>query len=153
MSSQRDLTKPIYGYTLSELIDRLSIVQLKETFNPELKETYAKEIQDILHDIQLLLPKSSGERAVTAEFIRDVIVLAQYNLHIWQNEDFARTVNLEDNPDWEKMYKQLRLTHSLNNGVRNVAKKKLQSLVGGRFEYKNMTLSGEDCKDWLPSGY
>ena len=42
-----------YLPTLSELIDRLSIVQLKEVFIPEHKEEYAKEIQEILHDINL----------------------------------------------------------------------------------------------------
>ena len=41
--------------TLSELIDRLSIVQLKEVFIPEHKEAYAQEIADITHDIQLIL--------------------------------------------------------------------------------------------------
>ena len=53
MEQKRDMTKPYYGYTLSELIDRLSIVQLKETYNPELKEQYAKEIEDLVHDIDL----------------------------------------------------------------------------------------------------
>ena len=153
MEQKRDMTKPYYGYTLSELIDRLSIVQLKQTYNPELKDQYAKEIEDLVHDIDLALPKSVTGRAVDGKFIRDVIVLAQYNHHIWANEDEARKAKLEDNPDYEKLYKQLRLTHSLNNGVRNPAKTKLQSLVGGRTEFKNNTLSSEDCKDWLPSGY
>ena len=144
------MKEPKYKYTLSELIDRLCIVQLKQTFNPDLKGVYADEIDDLQHDINLIL---SSSPPITGEFIRDVIVLAQYNHYIWENEDAARKAVLNDNPDWEKLYKQLRLTHSLNNGVRNVAKKKLQSLVGGRIEYKNMTLSGDDCKEWLPSGY
>ena len=44
-----------YLPTLSELVDRLSIVQLKEVFIPEHKTEYAQEIQDIIHDIQLAL--------------------------------------------------------------------------------------------------
>ncbi len=44
-----------YLPTLSELVDRLSIVQLKEVFIPEHKNEYAKEISDILHDIDLTL--------------------------------------------------------------------------------------------------
>ena len=47
-----------YLPTLSELIDRLSIVQLKEVFIIEHKEEYAKEISDILHDIDLTLKDS-----------------------------------------------------------------------------------------------
>ena len=43
-----------YLPTISELIDRLSIVQLKEVFIPEHKEKYSKEIQDIVHDLDKL---------------------------------------------------------------------------------------------------
>ena len=41
--------------TLGELIDRLSIHQLKEVFITENKKNYASEIQDIVHDIDLIL--------------------------------------------------------------------------------------------------
>jgi len=44
-----------YLPTLSELIDRLSITQLKEVFITEHKIEYAAEIADIVHDIQLHL--------------------------------------------------------------------------------------------------
>ena len=44
-----------YLPTLSELIDRLSIAQLKEVFITEHKEEYAQEISDILYDIDLTL--------------------------------------------------------------------------------------------------
>ena len=37
--------------TLNELIDRLSIHQLKEVFIAENKKNYAKEIKDMMHDI------------------------------------------------------------------------------------------------------
>ena len=42
-----------YLPTLSELVDRLSIAQLKEVFISEHKEEYAQEIKDILHDIDI----------------------------------------------------------------------------------------------------
>ena len=44
-----------YLPTLSELVDRLSIAQLKEVFIPDHKKEYAQEIEDIVHDIQLLI--------------------------------------------------------------------------------------------------
>ena len=47
-----------YLPTLSELIDRLSIVQLKEVFITDHKEEYAQEIKDIVHDIDLCLKES-----------------------------------------------------------------------------------------------
>ena len=61
-----------YLPTLSELIDRLSIVQLKEVFIPEHKSEYAQEINDIVYDIQLIL--DSCEK-IDAETIRAIVVL------------------------------------------------------------------------------
>ena len=119
-----------YLPTLSELIDRLSIAQLKEVFIPEHKEEYAKEIQDIMHDIDL-----EGERA---EMIRAIIVLSQMNLHIWHNESNYRKGVEGDN--------KLELTHGLN-GLRNVAKNKIQEILGGRKDYKIDCLAAE-FKDW-----
>ena len=49
------MTERRYLHTLGDLIDRLSIVQLKEVFIPEYKNEYAQEIEDIVHDIQLIL--------------------------------------------------------------------------------------------------
>ena len=51
-----------YVQTFSELIDRLSIVQLKEVFIPEYKKEYAQEIDDIVHDIQLILDEFNVEK-------------------------------------------------------------------------------------------
>ena len=44
-----------YLPTLAELVDRLSIVQLKEVFITEHKDEYRKEIADIVHDIDMIL--------------------------------------------------------------------------------------------------
>tara|TARA_Y100000593_G_C4290098_1_gene327794 strand:+ start:959 stop:1363 length:405 start_codon:yes stop_codon:yes gene_type:complete len=125
-----------YLPTLSELIDRLSIVQLKEVFIPEHKDKYAQEINDIIHDISLEL---SGKSCIlNGEDIRAIIVLAQMNLHIWTNEDNAR--NGEDKGN------KLLLTHGLN-GIRNTAKNKIQESVGGRKDYKVDCIAAE-FRDW-----
>jgi hypothetical protein len=125
-----------YLPTLSELVDRLSIVQLKEVFIPEHKAEYAKEIQDILHDINMILEEDKEK--ITAETLRAVIVLSQMNLHIWHNESEARKGNKDGN--------RLLLTHGLN-GIRNVAKNIIQEIVGGRKDYKTDCLAAE-FKDW-----
>jgi len=123
-----------YLPTLSELIDRLSIVQLKEVFIPEHKEEYAQEINDICHDIDICLPEA---QAIDAELIRAMIVLAQMNLHIWFNESEVRKGTGNGN---------LELTHGLN-GIRNTAKNKIQEQAGGRKDYKIDCLAA-DFKDW-----
>lgn len=124
-----------YLPTLSELIDRLSIVQLKEVFIPEHKKEYAKEINDIVHDIDMLLKK---EGKIDSETIRAIIVLAQMNLHIWHNESNYRKGIKDGN--------NLELTHGLN-GIRNTAKNKIQEIAGGRKDYKIDCLAA-DFKDW-----
>lgn len=126
-----------YLQTLSELVDRLSIVQLKEVFIPEYKLEYSKEISDIVHDIQLILDEHPSCK-VDAETIRAIIVLAQMNLHIWHNESNYRRGIKEGN--------NLELTHGLN-GIRNTAKNIIQEVVGGRKDYKVDCLAA-DFKDW-----
>ena len=125
-----------YLPTFSELIDRLSIIQLKEVFIPEHKEEYALEIQDIIHDLQVLLDE--GEIRLNAETLRAVVVLSQMNLHIWHNESNYRKGIKEGN--------KLELTHGIN-GIRNTAKNKIQEIVGGRKDYKIDCLAAE-FQDW-----
>jgi hypothetical protein len=124
-----------YLPTLSELIDRLSIAQLKEVFITEHKGEYAKEIADICHDIQMILDKSED---IDADTIRAIVVLSQMNLHIWHNESNYRKGIKDGN--------NLELTHGLN-GIRNTAKNKIQELAGGRKDYKIDCLAA-DFKDW-----
>jgi len=125
-----------YLPTLSELVDRLSIVQLKEVFITEHKEEYAEEIKAIVHDIQLYLKDS--KEPITAETIRAIVVLSQMNLHIWHNEsNYRKGIRTGNN---------LELTHGLN-GIRNVAKNKIQEIMGGRKDYKIDCLAAE-FKDW-----
>ena len=124
-----------YLPTLAELIDRLSIIQLKEVFIPEHKKEYAKEIKDIVHDIDMLMnwEKPSGE------MIRAIIVLAQMNLHIWHNVTKYRAGEGDGN---------LGLTHGLN-GIRNTAKNIIQDHVNdnSRKDYKIDCIAAE-FKDW-----
>lgn len=122
--------------TLSELIDRLSIVQLKEVKIPEHKNEYAQEIADIVHDIQLIM--NDKNVTLTAEMLRAVIVCAQMNAHIWYNESNVRSG--KEGPS------MLALTHGLN-GIRNTAKNKIQEVVGGRKDYKIDCIAA-DFKDW-----
>jgi hypothetical protein len=125
-----------YLPTLSELIDRLSIVQLKEVFISEHKSEYAQEIKDIVHDIQQHINENKSE--ITAETIRAIVVLSQMNLHIWHNESNYRKGIKDGN--------NLELTHGIN-GIRNTAKNKIQEVVGGRKDYKIDCLAAE-FKDW-----
>ena len=122
--------------TLGELIDRLSIHQLKEVFIPENKKNYAKEMNDMVHDIDMILKDHKGE--ITGDVIRAIVVLAQMNTHIWHNESQVRKGT--------KGTDNLMLTHGLN-GIRNTAINKIMEVVGGRKDYK-VDCIASDFKDW-----
>ena len=122
--------------TLGELIDRLSIHQLKEVFIPENKENYAKEMKDIISDINMILEKDKDK--LSGDFIRAIVVLSQMNAHIWYNESKVRK--------GEKGSDNLMLTHGLN-GIRNTAINKIMEVVGGRKDYK-VDCIAEEFKDW-----
>ena len=124
-----------YLPTISELIDRLSIAQLKEVFISEHKEEYAQEIKDIVEDLDELMYWEKP----TGEMIRAIVVLAQKNLHIWHNENQYRMGEGDGN---------LGLTHGLN-GIRNTAKNKIQEnlVEGGRKDYKVDCIAAE-FEDW-----
>ena len=126
-----------YLPTLGELIDRLTIVQLKEVKIPQHKKEYQKEIEEIVHDITEILT-TTKQLKIDGDFLRAVIVLAQMNTHIWVNEDNARSGDDKGN--------KLMLTHGLN-GIRNTAKNKIQEVDGGRKDYKVDCIASE-FNDW-----
>ena len=124
-----------YLPTLAELVDRLSIVQLKEVFITEHKEEYAQEIKDIVHDIDMILNDENVK--LSGKDVRAIVVLSQMNLHIWHNETKYRAGEGDGN---------LGLTHGLN-GIRNTAKNMIQENVGGRKDYKIDCIAAE-FEDW-----
>ena len=129
------MKKRKYLPTIEDLIDRLSIFQLKEVKIPEHKEKYAQDIQDILNDIDIILDESPGE--VNAKLLRAVIVLAQMNTHIWYNESKVRKGDGDGD---------LHLTHGLN-GIRNTAANIIADVNEERKDYKVDCLAAE-FKDW-----
>ncbi len=111
-----------YVPPLAELIDSLTIYQIKEVMIPEQKESLAEEIGKIAHDIDLIV-KERGLK-LSARLIRIIIAIAQMNLFIWHNKD-------EMQKDPEKYMDLLKLAHQLN-GVRNRMKNILLEEVGDK---------------------
>jgi hypothetical protein len=107
---------------LAELIDCLSIDQIKEVMIPQHKESFAQEMERIAHDIDLLI-EERGLR-LSARLIRIIVVIAQVNLHIWYNKD-----RMQD--DSEKYTDFLKLSHQLN-GLRNQMKNILLEEAGDK---------------------
>jgi len=96
----------------AELIDRLTVDQVKEVLIPDLKDPMAEEMEKLCHDIDLLIQER--DIRLSSRFIRIVIALSQMNLHIWHLKD-----RMQENP--EKYSDYLKLAHQLN-GIRNQLK-------------------------------
>jgi hypothetical protein len=129
-----------YLPSLSEKLDRLCITQLKELLIPEHKEEYAKEIENIMHDIDLDI-EEDGLR-FNAKSLRELIVLVIMNREIWLSESNARKGNKDGN--------DLLKSHSLNS-LRNQAKNRIQEIIpNSRKDYKIDVLTTEYI-NWTPS--
>jgi hypothetical protein len=120
-----------YLPSLSDLVDRLTIVQLKAINIPQRRKEYLQERADIEHDIDLIL---KGKK-VTAADIHAIVVIMLTNHYIWINESRARA----GGNDQDHL---LKLTHSIN-GVRNTAKNQLSRLDGGRKDFKTDCFAAE----------
>lgn len=127
-----------YLPTLADLIDALSIDQIKE-IKLENKKGYAMEMKKISHDIDVLI--SQRQIKLSARLIRMIIVIAQMNLFIWNNKD-----KMQEDP---KHYNDLlKLAHQLN-GIRNRTKNLLLEVSGEAEPSKKRTnVETDDLKGW-----
>lgn len=107
---------------LTELIDRLTIDQIKEVLIPEHKENFAKEMELLCHDIDLIIEEKGLK--LSSRHIRIIIAISQMNLHIWLNKD-----QMQKDP--EKYMDLLKFSHQLN-GIRNQMKNLLLEETGDR---------------------
>lgn len=112
-----------YLPTLADLIDRLTIVQLKMIFIPDHRDEYMEERALIEHDIDMLLA-----RPPTARELRAICIIMLANRFIWENESKARAGGSEQDT-------LLKLTHSIN-GVRNKAKNIIEISEDSRKDHK-----------------
>lgn len=126
-----------YLPTLSDLVDRLTIVQQKMIFIPERAQEYREERELILHDIDLILKEGPP---LTARAVLAICLCQLTNHVIWVNETHARNGGSDQNH-------LLKFTHSIN-GVRNTAKNMLSKEAGGRQDYKIDCFAAEFGNDF-----
>lgn len=138
MKKTKTNTERKYLPTLADLIDALSIDQIKEIIL-ENKQSYSSEMKKIAHDIDVLI--SQKQIKLSARLIRMIIVIAQINLFIWNNKDKMR-----DDPDHYNDL--LRLAHQLN-GIRNRIKNLLLELADDlEPSNKRTNVETDDLKGW-----
>ncbi|MFH1137567.1 MAG: hypothetical protein V1816_15975 [Pseudomonadota bacterium] len=96
----------------AELVDRLTVDQIKEVLLPDLQAEMSREMDLLCHDIDLLIEERS--LALNSRFIRIIVALSQMNVHIWHLKD-----KMNEQPD--RYLELLKLAHQLN-GIRNQLK-------------------------------
>lgn len=120
--SDQNQNKRHFLPSFAELIDRLTVDQIKEVLLSNRSEEISKEIQAICQDIDVII--NQKQVVLSSRFIRIVVILAQMNVHIWNNKDKMKL-------DQEKYDEHLKLAHQLN-GLRNQMKNLLLEESGER---------------------
>ena len=125
--------------SFAELIDRLTVDQIKEVLLTDRSEEMAKEIKAICQDIDVLINQKHIK--LSARFIRIVVILAQMNVQIWHNKDKMKI-------EPEKYNEYLKLAHQLN-GLRNQMKNLLLEESGEKDKSSERTNFDTDgLKGW-----
>lgn len=113
--SNNNIGARMFNLPLAELLDRLTITQIKLIIHSGEKSSYRSEIVKLEHDINLILNEENIE--VDATFLKNIVALSQINFHIWNNKDEMQ-INIGDD---EKYLNLLKYAHQLN-GYRNKIK-------------------------------
>lgn len=129
-----------YLPTLAELIDTLTINQLKEVKFHNQKSAYAEEIKRICHDIDIIIDEKNV--GLNSKLIRAIIIIAQLNMFIWENKEKMQK------EDEENYLKLLKFAHQLN-GIRNTMKNKISEMTGDKDPSKKRTnVETDNLKGW-----
>ena len=103
--------KDFYNLNISELIDLLSNLQIKETKLK--KDYYTKEISKVSKDIDILLKKNKTK--ISAKIIRKIIFVSLSNLIVWEAKDQL----ISDKKNYYKILKKALQINSIRNTVTN----------------------------------
>ena len=115
MENDRDYLLPF-----SELLEQMTVIQLRELLlNKDIK-TYATDIKNIEHDIDLIIKEKDIK--LSARLLRLSFLMGQINTLIWIYKDKMQESE-------ENYLPYLKLSHQVN-GVRNIIKNELLRAIG-----------------------
>lgn len=103
--------KEYYNFNISELIDLLSNLQIKET--KFLKSSYTKELKKVLDDIDLILKNKKIK--VSGKILRKIIFIGMSNLLVWEYKDNMLT----DKKNYNNILKKALRLNSIRNNTTN----------------------------------
>lgn len=108
-------------FTLADLIDRITISQIKETlFSKERAAMFTRDLAEVAADMDALL--ADRPVGMDGRLIRLIMLMAQCNLHVWTGKD-----RMDREPD---SYVALLARAQDLNGLRNHARNRLMDVFG-----------------------
>ena len=128
-SSPRTIVPP-----LADLMDSLTIYQIKQVMDAQNSASYAVEMNAIEADLDGIL--ASIDIRSIGEFLRLLVALSQINLHIWHVKDQIKA-------DPTMFDENTKLGHQLN-GIRNQLKNRLSAIESGEDPSGVRTNTGTD---------
>ena len=133
------MTKSI-KYNFSELVDKLSIIQIKQLINNKQYRSYENTISKILNELELNISKNK-KIILNSKIVNLLNILSQINLFIWILRDEMKIS--------KNNYKQnMKLSHQLN-ALRNIAKNKLLLIFNkNKNQDLRTNINKEDLKGW-----
>ncbi len=132
--------KKFFNVSAAELLDRLTISQIKEILDRKNVVSHEEELIKIEEALDSFF--QHNPIYLSAYFIRLVVALAQINLHIWRTKEFmSREGQFNEN---------MKLAHQLN-GVRNQLKNLLSQETNPRQVEKKTNIQTENLTDWRMS--
>lgn len=138
MKKTKTNTDRKYLPTLADLIDALSIDQIKE-IKLDNKQSYALEIKKISYDIDMLI--SQKQIKLSARLIRMIIVIAQMNLFIWNNKDKMQ----EDPKHYNDLLKMAHQLNGIRNRIKNLILEQSDEVEPSK---KRTNVETDDFKGW-----
>ena len=133
--------KDFYNLNISELIDLLSNLQIKETKLK--KDYYTKEISKVSKDIDILLKKNKTK--ISAKIIRKIIFVSLSNLIVWEAKDQM----ISDKKNYYKILKKALQINSIRNTVTNSMMKDFNEYDFTRTRVTRFTKNEPNWKNYL----
>ena len=128
-------------YNLSDLIDKISIDQIKQINFENKNQLYEKSISDLIDEINQSIKNNKKIYKLNATIIRIVIALSQINLFIWFLRDELKTETINFN-------QKMKLSHQLNSLRNNLKNMLLNKLNEPSNSLVKTNINKEDIKGW-----
>ena len=134
------MTKKI-KYKFADLVDKLSVLQLKQIENTNQIIKFEKTINLLLKEINFTYLNKKNFY-VDSKFIRLLVILTQINTYIWLIRDEIANSN-------KSLNKNMKISHQLN-ALRNIAKNELTLILSNKDKSAIRTNTNkEDLKGWV----